>query len=196
MPALQYFMNKIIQKQEIVPPWIERQQELVASANRFRARLRADWRRHAARVISSAGGSLESRIERAEKFAVAEAQHNPRPRRQEENVNTVDKTGHVSQISLAGELRPPIDISPHERMTTEVTITVIPAEDLPANERGLEHMDPSESSPIVSVENIGTSTISVHIVSSHLLCATWQRNQKALSTWGYEMTSPPRILRA
>ena len=42
----EYLMNKIIQKQDIVPPWIEKQQELVTTASRFRSRLRADWRRY------------------------------------------------------------------------------------------------------------------------------------------------------
>jgi hypothetical protein len=41
----EYFMNKIIQKQEIVPPWIEKQQELASAASKFRTRLRADWKR-------------------------------------------------------------------------------------------------------------------------------------------------------
>ena len=36
-------MNKMIQRQDIVPPWIEKQQELVKTANVFRGRLRADW---------------------------------------------------------------------------------------------------------------------------------------------------------
>ncbi|KAI7632678.1 hypothetical protein KC343_g3357, partial [Hortaea werneckii] len=40
----EYFMNKMIQKQEVVPPWIEKQQELLSTATRFRSRLRTDWR--------------------------------------------------------------------------------------------------------------------------------------------------------
>ena len=44
LDTTEYFMNKIIQKQEIVPPWIEKQQELIKAANVFRARLRVDVR--------------------------------------------------------------------------------------------------------------------------------------------------------
>lgn len=62
LDTTEYFMNKIIQKQEIVPPWIEKQQELVKAAAVFRSRLRADWKRHAARVIASKGGSLEDQV--------------------------------------------------------------------------------------------------------------------------------------
>ncbi|KAL4953728.1 hypothetical protein BDW69DRAFT_164638 [Aspergillus filifer] len=68
----EYFMNKIIQKQEIVPPWIEKQQELGREVERFRSRLRADWRRHAARIVASQGGSLETQMARARGYAAAE----------------------------------------------------------------------------------------------------------------------------
>ncbi|OKL59306.1 hypothetical protein UA08_05374 [Talaromyces atroroseus] len=69
----EYFMNKIIQKQEIVPPWIEKQQDLAREIDRFRQRLRTEWRRHAARLISSHGGSLEDQRRRARGYAAAEA---------------------------------------------------------------------------------------------------------------------------
>ncbi|KAJ5807991.1 hypothetical protein N7474_009260 [Penicillium riverlandense] len=68
----EYFMNKIIQKQEIVPPWIEKQQELAMELSRFRQRLRSEWRRHAARLIASKGGSLEAQMRRAMGYAAAE----------------------------------------------------------------------------------------------------------------------------
>lgn len=68
----EYFMNKIIQQQEIVPPWIEKQQQLGAELNRFRERLRADWRRHAAMLIASKGGSLDVQMKRAKAYAAAE----------------------------------------------------------------------------------------------------------------------------
>ncbi|CAG8414403.1 unnamed protein product [Penicillium salamii] len=69
----EYFMNKIIQKQEIVPPWIEKQQQLSQEVSRFRGRLRADWRRHAARLIASQGGSLDVQMNRAKAYAAAES---------------------------------------------------------------------------------------------------------------------------
>lgn len=99
----EYLMNKIIQKQEIVPPWIEKQQELVSAATKFRARLRSDWKRHAARMIASKGGSLDDQIKRAKEYAEAEARENPS--RHKETINAVDSSGHLSQITLAGELK-------------------------------------------------------------------------------------------
>ncbi|KAF2116389.1 hypothetical protein BDV96DRAFT_491323 [Lophiotrema nucula] len=108
LDTTEYFMNKMIQKQEIVPPWIEKQQELVTAANKFRSRLRADWRRHAARMIASKGGSLQDQMRKAEAFAKAELIVNP-PKDKSETINTVNETGHVSQISLSGELKVPSD---------------------------------------------------------------------------------------
>ncbi|KAJ2907105.1 hypothetical protein MKZ38_007620 [Zalerion maritima] len=74
----EYIMNKMIQRQDLVPPWIEKQQEVSYEAHTFRTRLRADWKRHAARSISSRGGTLEEQVARAEEYARAEAAHNPR----------------------------------------------------------------------------------------------------------------------
>lgn len=73
-------MNKMIQRQDIVPPWIEKQQELVKTANIFRARLRNDWKRQAARTISSRGGTLQEQMRTAEIYAQSEAVHNPKKR--------------------------------------------------------------------------------------------------------------------
>lgn len=73
LDTTEYFMNKIIQKQAIVPPWIEKQQELVKAATVFRNRLRADWKRHVVRVIASKGGTLEEQIRSARGYSAAEA---------------------------------------------------------------------------------------------------------------------------
>ncbi|EME44865.1 hypothetical protein DOTSEDRAFT_70801 [Dothistroma septosporum NZE10] len=99
----EYFMNKIIKKQEITPPWIEKQQEVVSTANTFRRRLRSDWRRHVSRVIASKGGSLESQTRLAEEYAFAETMHNP-SKQQIEKLNAIDGHGHMSQITIAGTL--------------------------------------------------------------------------------------------
>lgn len=101
----EYLLNRMIQRQDIVPPWIEKQQELVSTATRFRGRIRADWRRHVARTISSRGGTLESRMALADEYAFAEAVYNPQ-KNKSEKLNTVDYSGQLSQITLAGELLP------------------------------------------------------------------------------------------
>ncbi|KAL2214126.1 hypothetical protein CC79DRAFT_1328022 [Sarocladium strictum] len=76
----EYIMNKMIQRQDIVPPWIEKQQDLVKDANAFRSRLRNDWKRYAARMIAAEGGSLVEQMAKAEAYAAAELVHNPRKR--------------------------------------------------------------------------------------------------------------------
>ncbi|KAK3320436.1 hypothetical protein B0T19DRAFT_429616 [Cercophora scortea] len=76
----EYILNKMIKRQEIVPPWIEKQQELLKAASHFRSRLRTDWKRHAARMIASRGGSLQEQMNRAAEYARAEEVHNPRRR--------------------------------------------------------------------------------------------------------------------
>ena len=73
----EYFLNKIIQRQDIVPPWIERQQELASTARKLRGTLRIDWKRHAARMIAGQGGSLQDQIRRAHAYAKAEELANP-----------------------------------------------------------------------------------------------------------------------
>lgn len=73
----EYLMNRIIKRQDIVPPWIEKQQELAKEVNVFRTRMRSDWKRHAARMIASKGGSLQEQMQRAELYAAAERARNP-----------------------------------------------------------------------------------------------------------------------
>lgn len=117
----EYLMNKIIQRQDIVPPWIEKQQELVSTATRFRGRLRADWRRHVSRVIASRGGNLQTQIQLAQEYALAEAVDNP-PKKKEEKLNAVDNAGHVSQITLSGELKaaPAYSPAPAESSSADI----------------------------------------------------------------------------
>ena len=99
LDTTEYFMNKIIQKQEIVPPWIEKQQELIKAAQTFRSRLRADWKRHAARVVASKGGSLEAQVRRAEAYAAAEAANNPKTPKVEA-LGEIDNGGMTSQVTV------------------------------------------------------------------------------------------------
>lgn len=80
----EYILNKMLQRQEIVPPWIEKQQDLVKTAHTFRTRLRNDWKRHASRMIASKGGSLLEQMNRAEQYAKSERVHNSQHRHSEQ----------------------------------------------------------------------------------------------------------------
>ncbi|KAL9124381.1 MAG: hypothetical protein Q9217_006283 [Psora testacea] len=126
LDTTEYFMNKIIQKQEIVPPWIEKQQELVKATNIFRGRLRAEWKRNAARVIASKGGSLETQILRAEAYAAAEAADNPKVPKVEA-ISAIDAEGRVSQVTVT-ETTAPADGSQDSKIfVTEARSTEAPA---------------------------------------------------------------------
>ena len=109
----EYFMNKIIQKQEIVPPWIEKQQELTAAARKFRTRLRADWKRHAARMISSKGGSLQDQVRRAEAYAQAELLSNPMVKKPEAPV----------EVKIQKENLPSADVVTLQEIIVETSTT-------------------------------------------------------------------------
>ena len=142
LDTTEYFMNKIIQKQEIVPPWIEKQQELIKAANVFRARLRADWKRHAARVIASQGGSLETKVRRAEAYAVAEAANNPKATKIE-SMTEIDHEGRLSQITVT-EIPTPSSKTVDSKITVseEAAIELSPSQ--PAQE-GTHVTDPTST---------------------------------------------------
>lgn len=127
LDTTEYFMNKIIQKQEIVPPWIEKQQELVKAAAVFRGRLRNDWKRHAARVIASKGGSLEAQVRRAEAYAAAEAATNPK-KVKTESMTEIDHEGKISQLTVTETPTPDSITSDSKIMVAEELVEdVVPS---------------------------------------------------------------------
>ncbi|KAL2404150.1 hypothetical protein ABEF95_001775 [Exophiala dermatitidis] len=120
LDTTEYFMNKIIQKQEIVPPWIEKQQELVKAVASFRGRLRNDWRRHAARMISSTGGSVEDQIRRAKGYALAEERVNPRVQKVE-SLSAISSDGNLTNITVEERIAAGERAEPEE--TVEIRVT-------------------------------------------------------------------------
>ena len=104
----EYFMNKIVKKQDLTPPWIEKQGEIHRTASAFRSRLRADWKRHAARVIASKGGSIEAQVRRAQEYAEAEAALNPQPRKQEV-MSSIDSQGNLTYVKVEEKPLSPAD---------------------------------------------------------------------------------------
>jgi len=125
----EYFMNKIIQKQDIVPPWIEKQQELAMEVSRFRQRLRADWRRHA----SSQGGSLEAQMQRARAYAAAELRLSEKAKLEaalrDSGAASSDETV-VSEITSDG------------RIVSKVDAVDLAAEFKPSEKEELPHLPP------------------------------------------------------
>ncbi|KAK6505330.1 hypothetical protein TWF481_007236 [Arthrobotrys musiformis] len=94
----EYLLNRMIQRQEIVPPWIEKQQELQKEIRSFRGRIRTDWKRHVVRTIASWGGTPDVWIRRAEEYAKAEKIANPNPViAYNEGAKPKDVVGHVKE---------------------------------------------------------------------------------------------------
>ena len=147
LDTTEYFMNKIIQKQEIVPPWIEKQQELGRATATFRSRLRKEWKRHAARSIASKGGSLDAQVRRAEAYAAAEAANNPRAQKIEA-LGEIDNEGKLSQITITETPAPS-----HDGQAS--TITVIEAL---ADSSDAPKMDRSGEEPSQPAHPAGNST--------------------------------------
>ena len=157
LDTTEYFMNKIIQKQEIVPPWIEKQQELVKAAATFRSRLRADWKRHAARFIASKGGSLEAQVGRAMAYAAAEAANNPRAQKVEA-FSEIDNQGKILQVTIK-ETAAPADDS--QGSTVTVTEALAGPSDAPETRPlGIPHSEsaPITGSPVLSHDDESVSS--------------------------------------
>ncbi|KAL5628552.1 hypothetical protein BROUX41_003300 [Berkeleyomyces rouxiae] len=83
----EYIMNNMIKRQDLAPPWIDKQQEITRATGVFRSRLRSSWKRRLVALIAErAAGrpisrgavpTLEEQIVRARRNARAEARCNP-----------------------------------------------------------------------------------------------------------------------
>ncbi|KAJ9608121.1 hypothetical protein H2200_007109 [Cladophialophora chaetospira] len=170
LDTTEYFMNKIIQKQEIVPPWIEKQQELVKAVASFRGRLRNDWRRHAARMISSRGGTVQDQVRRAKGYALAEERVNPRPKSRVENISNIASDGSLTTVTVEERIAqgvPPIEFEqrrdePQGREQVEIKVTENPAEEAPiapSTSPAPASAITSETSPVEAPTSVSTSPV-------------------------------------
>jgi hypothetical protein len=119
----EYIMNNMIKRQDIVPPWIEKQQELIKAANNFRARLRSDWRRHAARMISSSGGTLQEKMNRAADYAKAEEIYNPRRRNVDQISVPTNATDDLVMTKLRQEVAAEVAVIAEEEAVASTDTT-------------------------------------------------------------------------
>ncbi|KAK2861480.1 hypothetical protein FQN49_004156 [Arthroderma sp. PD_2] len=120
----EYVMNRILQKQEATPEWIQKQHSMQSEVNQFRNRLREDWRNHAILMIRSGGGTVEAQVRRARAYAAAETKHNRilQARAQGQSASS-DNDGGQEQLSAPGSSKGSEEAS--SRPDTE------PLEDLP-----------------------------------------------------------------
>ncbi|RMZ79524.1 hypothetical protein DV737_g3363, partial [Chaetothyriales sp. CBS 132003] len=180
LDTTEYFMNKIIQKQEIVPPWIEKQQELVKMVHSFRARLRSDWRRHAARMMAAGGGTVDEQVRRAKGYALAEEMVNPR-QSTKSTITGISSDGTLTDITVEERIAVRVmdDVTEDERPEVEITVT----------ETRTEEAQTSAGSPVVHVETRPSATALSPKSASHILPmphpfrdAAWERAENAYQT--------------
>ncbi|KIW96326.1 uncharacterized protein Z519_03395 [Cladophialophora bantiana CBS 173.52] len=195
LDTTEYFMNKIIQKQEIVPPWIEKQQELVKAVATFRSRLRNDWRRHAARMISSRGGTVDDQVRRAKGYALAEERVNPRPAGRVENLSSIASDGNLMTVSVeeriaAGVAAEPAEPTHPQEEEVEIKVTEQPAEDAPVSGSSTTDAPPSaltstnatSSTPPSSFASSSSSTSPVLPMPHPFRDEAWEKAELAYHT--------------
>lgn len=159
----EYIMNKIIKRQEIVPPWIEKQQELSKAAHVFRARLRNDWKRFAARMIASKGGSLEEQMSRARQYAKAEEVQNPRKKNVDQIAVPTNSTDDPVMVKLRQETS--LDTNPEEAVDGGATMQDTP---LPPPFRDLDWLATERSYMHLTISHLNTLTRSYNLMAPEL----------------------------
>lgn len=160
----EYIMNKMIQRQDMVPPWIEKQQELVKAATVFRKRLRSDWRRHAARMIASKGGPLQEQMKRAEDYAASELVHNPRFRSVDQISVPSNSTDDPVMIKMRQQIKSATEPDPNPPPTQQPE----PAAPLPPPFRDPAWEKAELSYMNLSIENLNTLTRSYNLMAPDL----------------------------
>jgi hypothetical protein len=193
LDTTEYFMNKIIQKQEIVPPWIEKQQELAKLMDVFRKRLRSDWRRHAARMIASEGGTVEQQVTRARGYALAEDMVNPRPK-ERQKVTGISTDGTLVNISVEDRIAAGLHL---EKPKVEVKIE--PANPEATTSQDLEDLKVELEQEMQAVANLSAelstsesapapSPSPTHVLpTSHVFRdAAWESTERAYHTLAIE----------
>ena len=171
----EYIMNKIIQRQEIVPPWIEKQQDLVKQLHIFRARLRNDWKRHAARIIASKGGSLLEQMARAEEYAKSEAVHNPRLR----SVDQVSVPSSLTDDPVMAKMRQQAEQTPEPAAQTPGTE---PRAALPAPFRDPVWEKAENAYMKLAVDNLNTMTRAYNLMAPDLAKKPYFSLQRELAS--------------
>ncbi|OLN81991.1 hypothetical protein CCHL11_09255 [Colletotrichum chlorophyti] len=166
----EYIMNKMIQRQEIVPPWIEKQQDLAKAAGAFRARLRFDWKRHAARMIASRGGSLQEQMQRAEDYARSEELHNPRKRNVESISVPTNSTDDIVMVKMRQQAAEDADV---RQQAAAAAAAAAKAPDdasrpLPLPFRDAEWLAAERSYMTLAVENLNNITRSYNLMAPDL----------------------------
>lgn len=74
----EYLMNRIVKTQDVSPPWVQKQQELVAEIANFRRQIYEEWLRHAISIIYQRSNTFEQRLQLSQAYATAEKEEETR----------------------------------------------------------------------------------------------------------------------
>ncbi|KAK9388770.1 hypothetical protein V1515DRAFT_595961 [Lipomyces mesembrius] len=105
LDTTEFFLNRIIQRQDVQPPWILKQASLRQDLRRFRIGLRESWKRHAMQLIAATSPNLEAQMAQARKYAEAERAEAERLGLYTEKVEDVgESTQQMEEGVLAAEV--------------------------------------------------------------------------------------------
>ena len=96
---VEYFLNRILQRQGAAPPWVQAQVDLTSAFAQFRQSIRTEWLRHVTRQISTAPGNLNSHISAAETYVQREMASNFTVREYKVDWETREKAYHSLAVN-------------------------------------------------------------------------------------------------
>lgn len=175
----EYIMNKMIQRQEIVPPWIEKQQDITKQAQTFRMRMRKDWKRHVARMISSKGGSLFDQMAQAERYAASEKLHNPRLRKVEQIPVPTSSTDDPVMLKMRQQTQ---EVEEAKEAAAEELLNASPGEPLPPPFRDPEWEKAENAYMTLAVDNLNTMTRAYNLMAPDLAKKPYFSLQRELAS--------------
>lgn len=176
----EYLMNKMVKRQDMVPPWIEKQQEVARTAHTFRSRLRNDWKRHAARTIASRGGSLEEQMDRARRLAQAEELHNPLKRNVDEIPVSTNSTEDPVMVKV--RQRSPAASEAEPSVASEEADRPRRAGSLPPPFRDPEWVATERSYMELAIKNLNSLTRSYNLMAPELAKKPYFSLERELNT--------------
>ncbi|KAK9236329.1 hypothetical protein V1525DRAFT_457710 [Lipomyces kononenkoae] len=133
LDTTEFFLNRIIQRQDVQPPWIDKQATIRQDLRRFRIELRESWKRHAMQLIAAESPNLEEQVARAKEYAEAEQAE-------------AERLGIHTEKDTDGETIHSSEEGGHEARTASST----------------ETLDHREVPPVIPITSISSSVLPKH----------------------------------
>lgn len=95
---VEYFLNRILQRQGAAPPWVQAQVDLTSTFAQFRESLRTEWLRYITRQITTSPGNLTSHIATAESYVQRDTASNYKLREFKSDWESKEEKFHILAI--------------------------------------------------------------------------------------------------